>query len=77
MGVYPCAEQITARLHVSLNGMMNGLLSPANRVTPKRLQLLLTERAKHRDEKGVTKPSHPAFDNRCPCCEEGVMVVIN
>jgi hypothetical protein len=54
-----------------------GLLSPANRLTLKRLQLLLTERAKHRDEKEEPKPSHPAFDNRCPCCEEGVMIVIN
>ena len=54
-----------------------GLLSPANRVTLKRLQLLLTERAQHRDKKEETKPSHPGFDSRCPCCEEGIMVVIN
>jgi hypothetical protein len=55
-----------------------GLLSPANRVTLRRLQLLLTQRIKPRqsDKKEIT-PSHPGIDNRCPCCGEGLMVVIN
>ena len=54
-----------------------GMLSPANRLALRRLQLLLAKRVKHRDEKEETTPSHPSFDNRCPCCEEGVLVVIS
>ena len=53
-----------------------GLLSPANRVTLKRLQLLLAARAKPRKDKEETTPSRTVFDNRCPCCAVGVMVVI-
>ncbi len=55
-----------------------GLLSPANRVTLRRLQLLLAQRIKPRQgDKEEHTSLHPDFDNRCPCCGEGQMVVIN
>lgn len=54
-----------------------GLLSPANRVTLKRLQLLLAERVKPQEEKDETAPFQSGLDNRCPCCEVGLMVIIN
>jgi len=53
-----------------------GLLSPVNRVTLKRLQLLLAERVKPRRGEEETTPTRAVFDNRCPRCTEGVMVVI-
>lgn len=52
-----------------------GLLSPANRLTLKRLQLLLAERRNVRDAKEAPPP--PPAERRCPCCEAGVMVVIS
>lgn len=51
-----------------------GLLSPANRVTLRRLQLLLAERQTVA-EKEDPQPSPKVTDHLCPCCE-GVMVVI-
>jgi hypothetical protein len=51
-----------------------GLLSPANRLRLKRVQLLLAERSriKEVDEKvPEAAPKHI-----CPCCHEGVMVII-
>jgi hypothetical protein len=55
-----------------------GFLSPANRVTLRRLQLLLAQRIKQRQrDKEESVPSHSGFENRCPCCGEGQMVVIN
>lgn len=54
-----------------------GLLSPANRATLRRLQLLLAERAEPPEdtyERGVLRPALPA--DRCPCCGEGTMLVI-
>jgi hypothetical protein len=54
-----------------------GLLSPANRVTLRRLQLLLAERRKATDAKDAETPPSPATERRCPCCEEGLMVVIS
>lgn len=53
-----------------------GLLSPANRVALKRVQLLLAEwnRNKEEEKQGVlvTAPK-----NICPCCKEGTMLVIS
>ena len=52
-----------------------GLLSPRNRATLKRLQLLLAERRKEKTvKKEDTAP--PTTERRCPCCEDGLMVVI-
>ena len=53
-----------------------GLLSPKNKVTLKRLQLLLEERRRVKEEKSQETPPPPKTERRCPCCEEGVMVVI-
>ncbi|ABQ24774.1 putative transposase [Geotalea uraniireducens Rf4] len=53
-----------------------GLLSPGNRVTLKRLQLLLAERRKTKEEKNE-ETSPPPAERRCPCCEEGTMVIIS
>ncbi|GFO56250.1 IS91 family transposase [Geomonas sp. Red276] len=50
-----------------------GLLSPANRVTLKRLQLLLAEMYR-RDEEEEPETSK-GWEPRCPCCQ-GVMVVV-
>lgn len=52
-----------------------GLLSPANRLTLKRLQLLLAERRKAPVAKEAETPL--PTERRCPCCEEGLMVVIS
>jgi hypothetical protein len=55
----------------------NGLLSPSNRANLKRLKLFLTERARPcRDDKEIT-PKRADKVNRCPCCEQGVMVIID
>lgn len=51
-----------------------GLLSPANRATLKRLQLLLAERFEARPEGDRSQQTGAA--DRCPCCHEGTMVVI-
>lgn len=53
-----------------------GILSPANRVTLKRLQLLLAERVVPREDDGNCTPYRQDVSNRCPCCEEGLMVVV-
>ena len=51
-----------------------GLLSPRNRVTLKRLQIMLEERRREKAEKSAAAPDPPAPERRCPCCEEGIMV---
>ena len=53
-----------------------GLLSPRNRITLKRLQLLLAERQHSKEEKNadVATPLKP--ERRCPCCHEGIMVIV-
>jgi hypothetical protein len=53
-----------------------GLLSPANRVTLKRVQLLLEQRSKKKEEEQQEAPE-PAPKNVCPCCKEGMMVIIS
>jgi len=53
-----------------------GLLSPRSRVTLKRLQLLLAERRREEAEKSADTPDPPKAERRCPCCEEGIMVII-
>jgi hypothetical protein len=53
-----------------------GLLSPANRATLKRLQLLLAERFETDDERDGTTPAREDATRHCPCCHKGLMVVI-
>jgi hypothetical protein len=53
-----------------------GLLSPANRTTLKRVQLLLTQRRKITPDNIKGTPEKPVEKHLCPCCSEGVMVVI-
>lgn len=53
-----------------------GLLSPANRVTLKRVQLLLAEWNRNREvEKQEAPETVPK--NVCPCCKEGMMLAIS
>lgn len=52
-----------------------GLLSPVNRMTLKRLQLLLAERYSKQEATETKAPEMPK--NLCPCCEEGMMVIIS
>lgn len=54
-----------------------GLLSPRNRVTLKRLQLLLAERRREEAEKCADTPDPPKPERRCPCCEEGRMIIVS
>jgi hypothetical protein len=57
-----------------------GLLSPRNRVTLKRLQLLLAERRRGEAAKSADPPDPPdppKRERRCPCCEEGRMIIIS
>ena len=54
-----------------------GILSPANRVTLRRLQLLLAERFTPLQHKCKLPPSSQDSGNRCPCCHEGVMVAVS
>jgi hypothetical protein len=54
-----------------------GLLSPANRVTLKRLQLLLAPRRKITPDDIKEVAGKPVNKHLCPCCSEGVMVVID
>lgn len=54
-----------------------GLLSPRNKVTLKRLQLLLEERRREKASKSAEAPDPPKPERRCPCCEEGLMVTIS
>ena len=53
-----------------------GLLSPANRITLKRVQLLLAQRRKITPD-DIKETAEKPFDKHlCPYCSEGVMVVI-
>lgn len=54
-----------------------GLLSPVNRATLRRVQLLLATKRKMTpdDSKGI--PEKMVAKYFCPCCSEGVMVVIS
>lgn len=52
-----------------------GLLSPRNRVTLKRLQLLLEERERRKEVPGELAPPQKQ-QLRCPCCHEGFMVIV-
>ena len=54
-----------------------GLLSPANRSTLKRVQLLLAQRRKITSDDSEDKPTKPLAHHICPCCSEGLMVVIS
>ena len=55
-----------------------GLLSPANRVTLKRVQLLLAQRVRRKpDHVGETAPERPVMERTCPCCSEGGLVIIS
>jgi hypothetical protein len=53
-----------------------GLLSPANRTTLKRVQLLLAQRRKITPDDIKGTPEKPVTKHLCLCCSEGVMVVI-
>ncbi|MEI8355865.1 MAG: IS91 family transposase [Deltaproteobacteria bacterium] len=53
-----------------------GLLSPRNRTTLERLQLLLAERRKEPEATSAETPPPPKSQRRCPCCEKGELVVI-
>lgn len=55
-----------------------GLLHPTNKVTLKRLQLLLREKD-HRRTAAVEREvaAHIETVKVCPCCKEGIMVVIS
>lgn len=52
-----------------------GLLSPRNKITMKRLQLLLEERRTVKEEKSADTPPPPKPQRRCPFCKEGIMVI--
>ena len=54
-----------------------GLLSPANRSTLKRVQLLLAPRRKITPDAIKEAPEKTVEKHLCPCCPEGVMVVIS
>ena len=53
-----------------------GLLSPANRITLKRVQLLLSQRRKTTPDDIKEAPEKSVDKHLCPCCSEGTMVVI-
>jgi len=53
-----------------------GLWSPRNRTTLKRLQLLLEERRQREEAKSADTPPPPKPQRRCPCCEDGRMIII-
>jgi len=54
-----------------------GLLSPRNKVTLKRLQLLLAERRREEAALIADTPDPPKPERRCPCCEEGRMIIVS
>lgn len=54
-----------------------GLLSPAHRITLKRVQLLLAPRKKRAPDDIRGTPEKTEAKHLCPCCSEGVMVVIS
>jgi hypothetical protein len=53
-----------------------GLLSPANRVALKRVQLLLAEWQKNKEVEKQEAPETTSW-NICPCCKEGMMLAIS
>jgi len=53
-----------------------GILSPGNRRVLKRMQYLLEERRREKAAKSEATPDPPKPERRCPCCREGVMVII-
>jgi len=53
-----------------------GLWSPRNRITLKRLQLLLAERQRGKEDKNSDAPPRKKPQWRCPCCHEGIMVIV-
>lgn len=53
-----------------------GLWSPRNRVTLKRLRLLLEERRRKLEAKSADTLPSPKPQRRCPCCEEGIMIIV-
>lgn len=53
-----------------------GFLSPGNRRVLKRLQYLLEERRREKAAKSEATPDPPQAERRCPCCKEGIMVII-
>ena len=53
-----------------------GFLSPGNRRVLKRLQYLLEERRREKAAKCKATPDPPKAERRCPCCKEGIMVII-
>ena len=53
-----------------------GLWSPRNRTTLKRLQLMLEDRRKRKEAKSEDTPPPPKPHRRCPCCEDGRMIII-
>lgn len=53
-----------------------GLWSPRNRITLRRLQLVLAEQRKKQEAKSADTPPPPKPQRRCPCCEDGRMIII-
>jgi len=53
-----------------------GLLSPRNRVTLRRMQLLLAERRRDKEEKNTEAPPQKKPERRCPCCHKGIMLIV-
>jgi len=53
-----------------------GLWGPRNRITLKRLQLLLAESQRGKEEKNSDAPPRKKPERRCPCCHEGIMVIV-
>lgn len=54
-----------------------GLLSPSNRTTLRRVQLLLAPRRKITPEDIEEEQAKLIDKHLCPCCSEGIMVVIS
>ena len=53
-----------------------GLLSPASRVKLQRVQLLLAEWRRNKEEEKQDAPQD-APRNICRCCKEGIMVIVS
>ena len=53
-----------------------GLLSPRNRVTLKRLQLVLAQRKRENEKESAVLLELPKPQRRCPCCHQGIMVIV-
>jgi len=54
-----------------------GLLSPANRLTLRRVQLLIADRNKSGKAEPQDVPPETDSNRTCPCCTEGIMVVVS